>query len=108
MKKETMSRRDALKLGALGTAGLAMLSASNAMAAAPTEKEVKFDEEYDVIVVGTGFAGLAAAAKSVERGYKVLVVEKMGRVGGNSVINGGGMAVPNSAAQKKLRYSRLW
>lgn len=101
MKKETMSRRDALKLGALGTAGLAMLSASNAMAAAPTEKEVKFDEEYDVIVVGTGFAGLAAAAKSVERGYKVLVVEKMGRVGGNSVINGGGMAVPNSAAQKK-------
>ena len=102
MNKESMSRRDALKLGALGTAGLAMLSASNAMAAAPTEKDVKFDEEYDVIVIGTGFAGLSAAAKAAERGYKVLILEKMGRIGGNSVINGGGMAVPNSTWQKKF------
>ena len=101
MSKETMSRRDALKFGALGTVGMAMLSASNAMAAAPTEKDDKFDEEYDVIVIGTGFAGLAAAAKAAERGYKVLILEKMGRVGGNSVINGGGMAVPNSTWQKK-------
>ena len=101
MNKESMSRREALKLGALGTAGFAMLGASNAMAAAPTEKDVKFDEEYDVIVIGTGFAGLAAAAKAAERGYKVLILEKMGRIGGNSVINGGGMAVPNSSWQKK-------
>ncbi len=101
MSQEKMSRRDALKFGALGTVGMAMMSASNAMAAAPTEKDVKFDEEYDVIVIGTGFAGLAAAAKAAERGYKVLILEKMGRVGGNSVINGGGMAVPNSSWQKK-------
>ena len=95
-----MSRRDALKFGVVG-AGAAMLTAVNAMAAAPTEKDVKFDEEYDVIVIGTGFSGLSAAAKAAERGYKVLIIEKMGRVGGNSVINGGGMAVPNSAIQKK-------
>ena len=100
MSQETMSRRDALKLGALGAAG-AMLSASQAMAAAPTEKDVKFDDEYDVIVIGTGFSGLAAAAKAAERGYKVLILEKMGRVGGNSVINGGGMAVPMNKYQKK-------
>ena len=61
MSQETMSRRDALKLGVVG-AGAAMLSAANAMAAAPTEKDVKFDEEYDVIVIGSGFAGLAAAS----------------------------------------------
>ena len=101
MSKEMMSRRDALKFGALGAVGMAMMGATNAMAAAPTEKDVKFDEEYDVIVIGTGFAGLAAAAKAAERGYKVLILEKMGRVGGNSVINGGGMAVPNSTWQKK-------
>ncbi|MBE0497524.1 MAG: flavocytochrome c [Campylobacterales bacterium] len=100
MKKETLSRRDALKFGALG-AGLAVFGASNAMAAALTEKEVKFDEEYDVIVIGTGFAGLAAAAKAAQRGLSVLILEKMGRIGGNSVINGGGMAVPNMALQKK-------
>jgi len=101
MSKEMMSRRDALKLGVVG-AGAAMLSAANAMAAAPTEKDVKFDEEYDVIVIGSGFAGLAAAAKSAERGYKVLILEKMGRVGGNSVINGGAFAVPNNKDQKQF------
>jgi len=98
MSQETMSRRDALKLGMVG-AGAAMLSAANAMAAAPTEKDVKFDEEYDVIVIGSGFAGLAAAAKAAERGNKVLILEKMGRVGGNSVINGGAFAVPNNKDQ---------
>ena len=77
MSQEKMSRRDALKLGVIG-AGAAMLGATNAMAAAPTEKDVKFDEEYDVIIIGTGFAGLAAAAKAAERGYKVLILEKMG------------------------------
>ncbi|WP_333803680.1 flavocytochrome c [Sulfurospirillum sp.] len=101
MSQETMSRRDALKLGMVG-AGAAMLSAANAMAAAPTEKDVKFDEEYDVIVIGSGFAGLAAAAKSAERGLKVLILEKMGRVGGNSVINGGAFAVPMNNDQKQF------
>ncbi|WNY98480.1 flavocytochrome c [Sulfurospirillum sp. 'SP'] len=99
MSQETMSRRDALKFGMMG-AGAAMLAASNAMAAAPTEKDVKFDEEYDVIVIGSGFAGLAAAAKAAERGYKVLILEKMGRVGGNSAINGGAFAVPMNPDQK--------
>lgn len=101
MEKEFLSRRKALKMGALG-AGVAMMSAVQAMGAAPTEKEVQFDEEYDVIVIGSGFAGLAAAAKASERGLKVLVVEKMGRIGGNSVINGGAFAVPNNADQKKF------
>ncbi|ACZ13096.1 flavocytochrome c [Sulfurospirillum deleyianum] len=98
MSQETMSRRDALKFGVLG-AGAAMLTASQAMAAAPMEKDVKFDEEYDVIVIGSGFAGLAAAAKAAERGLKVLILEKMGRVGGNSVINGGAFAVPMNPDQ---------
>jgi len=101
MNKEAISRREALKLGALGAAGLAMLGATNVEAATILEKDVKFDETYDVIVIGTGFAGLAAAAKASERGLKVLVIEKMGRIGGNSVINGGGMAVPNNKYQKK-------
>ena len=101
MKKESISRREALKLGVIGT-GLAIFGASNVAASTTFEKDVKFDEEYDVIVIGSGFAGLAAAAKASERGYKVLVVEKMGRVGGNSVINGGAFAVPDNADQRKF------
>ena len=47
----------------------------------------KWDEEVDVIVVGSGFAGLAAAAeaKNANAG-NVIVLEKMRAPGGNSVI----------------------
>ncbi|MBS9782204.1 MAG: flavocytochrome c [Arcobacter sp.] len=103
MKTENLSRRDALK-GAAGLATLAMFGATTSLLSKeiPNEKNVKFDEEYDVIVIGTGFAGLAAAAKAAQRGLKVLVIEKMGRIGGNSVINGGAFAVPNNDDQKKF------
>ena len=63
----------------------------------------KWDEEADIIVVGSGFAGLAAAAeaKNANAG-NVIVLEKMRAPGGNSVINGGIFAVPGSPAQVKL------
>lgn len=95
-----MSRRNALKLGALGI-GATILSTNAVANTVLLAKDVKFDEEYDVIVIGTGFAGLSAAVKAAERGLSVLVVEKMGRIGGNSTINGGAMAVPNNRLQKE-------
>lgn len=102
MSKKILSRRQALKVGVLGTASLAMFGATNAMGSIRQEKDVQFDEEYDVIVIGSGFAGLSAAAKAAEKGLKILVVEKMGRIGGNSTINGGAFAVPNNEDQKKF------
>lgn len=96
---QKISRRDALKMSLAGAGALA-LGGVNANAAT-NEKEVKFDEEYDVIVIGSGFAGSMATLKALERGLKVLMVEKMGRSGGNSVINVGNMAVPNNEYQKE-------
>lgn len=50
----------------------------------------KWDETHDIIVVGGGFAGLAAAHSAKTNGAKdVVLVEKMPFVGGNSQINGG-------------------
>lgn len=91
------SRREFLKIGALGAGALALGAATTLNA---SQNEPKFDEMYDVIIVGSGFAALAAAVKASSRGLSVLVVEKMGRLGGNSVINGGLFAVPNSKKQK--------
>ena len=79
-------------------AGALALGASSACAA-QNAKDVKFDEEYDIVIIGTGFAGLAAAIKASGRGKKVLILEKMGRAGGNSVINGGNMAAPMNKFQ---------
>lgn len=42
------------------------------------------DPRPDAIVVGTGLAGLAATLSILDRGGKVLVLEKEPRVGGNS------------------------
>lgn len=99
MQKQ-ISRRDLLKLSMAGAGALA-LGAVNAQASAVDAKDVKFDEEWDVIIIGSGFAGLAAGLKAAQKGNKVLILEKMGRIGGNSVINGGGMAVANNPVQAK-------
>jgi len=39
-------------------------------------------ERYDVVVIGSGIAGLAAGALLAHWGYKTLVVEKLSRIGG--------------------------
>ena len=44
---------------------------------------------YDVIVVGAGGAGIAAAAQAVQNGNSVLVIEKNAEVGGNTLVSGG-------------------
>ena len=51
------------------------------------------DETYetDVVVVGAGGAGLAAAASILQQGKRVIVVEKFPAVGGNTVRTGGPM-----------------
>ncbi|MEG1968650.1 MAG: flavocytochrome c [Burkholderiaceae bacterium] len=61
----------------------------------------KWDETADVVVIGSGFAGLAAAIEAKKAGANVIVLEKMRTPGGNSIINGGIIAVPGSAVQKE-------
>lgn len=94
-----LSRRNFMKMSAVGAGMLAASTAANAMSI--DSKEVKYDEEYDVVIIGSGYAALSAAITAAEKGDKVVVVEKMGRIGGNSVINGGLLAVVNNPKQKK-------
>ena len=68
---------------------------------------MKFDwnEKTDVIVIGSGFAGLAAAIEAKNSGSNVIVLEKMRVAGGNSVISDGGIAAPDTVMQKELGIS---
>lgn len=61
----------------------------------------KWDETADVVIVGTGFAGLSAAIEARVAGAEVLVIEKMRVHGGNSIINGGEMAAVGNRFQKE-------
>lgn len=53
------------------------------------EKAADETLECDVVVIGAGGAGLAAAISAEQNGAKVIVVEKMPKVGGNTILAGG-------------------
>lgn len=47
------------------------------------------EETYDVVVVGAGGAGMAAAAQAAQDGNTVLVIEENAEIGGNTLVSGG-------------------
>ena len=60
-------------------------------------KEVR---DYDVIVVGSGAAGLSAAISAADAGASVLVVEADTQVGGSSRLSGGHFYAAGTSLQK--------
>ena len=57
--------------------------------------------EYDIIVVGSGGAGMAATVGAVDQGAKVLLLEKMPVAGGNTCFAEGGMNACCTRFQKE-------
>ena len=47
------------------------------------------EETFDVVVVGAGGAGMAAAAQAAQDGNKVCIIEKNAEIGGNTLVSGG-------------------
>ena len=56
-----------------------------------------FDEAYDIVVVGYGFAGGIAAIEAACNGAKVLICEKMPQPGGISICSGGAVRCAGNA-----------
>ena len=79
----------------------AAISAAALPGAASAALEVKKpDETFDIVVVGSGVAGTIAAITAAEGGARVLLVEKMNRLGGTSRFSGLNFACVGSPAQK--------
>ena len=60
------------------------------------------NDTADVVVVGAGGSGLAAAISANQKGASVILVEKNGEVGGNTLVCGGIYNCPDEALQKKV------
>nr|VUD28369.1 fumarate reductase flavoprotein subunit [Raoultella sp. NCTC 9187] len=77
----------------------AMLKSSKALAVEEggDDRAVK---SYDVVVVGSGGAGLAAAIQAHDEGARVLIVEKMPTIGGNTIKASAGMNAAETRFQR--------
>jgi succinate dehydrogenase/fumarate reductase flavoprotein subunit len=63
---------------------------------------LNWDLEADVVIIGSGAAGLPAAIKAAEGGASVLVVETNYDIGGHAIISGGNVPLGGgTSAQKK-------
>lgn len=70
------------------------------MAHAATEQS--WDLEADVVIIGSGAAGLPAAIKAADGGASVIVVEANYDIGGHAIISGGNVPLGGgTSAQKK-------
>ena len=92
----SFSRRNFLRT--LAVTGLASGSAF----AAPASYLQPFNEIHDLVIVGSGFAGLSAAYAALKAGViDILLLDKMEAFGGNSCLCGGLMSVPLNPKQQK-------
>jgi 3-oxosteroid 1-dehydrogenase len=59
------------------------------------------EDEYDVVVVGSGAAGMTAALTAAKQGLRAVVVEKAAKYGGSTARSGGGVWIPNNEALQR-------
>ncbi|MEV0064660.1 3-oxosteroid 1-dehydrogenase [Nocardia sp. NPDC050718] len=59
-------------------------------------------ETVDVVVVGSGAAGMSAAITAARHGLSVVMVEKASRWGGSTARSGGGVWIPGNSALGRL------
>ena len=96
-----VARRNLLKTGLMCTGAAAAAGVSLPASAAVEPKSKIAREEWDVVVVGAGFAGLCAALEAKEKGAKVLLIEKMGRPDCTSAYSSGWIAATKTRYQDK-------
>ncbi|MBF6134204.1 3-oxosteroid 1-dehydrogenase [Nocardia otitidiscaviarum] len=61
---------------------------------------VSSEHSYDVVVVGSGAAGMTAALTAAHHGLRAVLIEKAAHYGGSTARSGGGVWIPGNKALK--------
>jgi len=77
----------------------AMVKSSKVLAA-EEGSDSNATKQYDVVVIGSGGAGMAAAIQAHDEGASVLMVEKMPTIGGNTIKASAGMNAAETRFQR--------
>jgi FAD binding domain len=92
----SIDRRGFLTAGAV--AGAAAMAPTRP---AEAQEAVAWDREVDVVVIGAGAGGLAAAIAAREKGASVLIVEKNFDIGGRAMMSSGGLYIGGGNRMQK-------
>jgi len=82
------TRRDVVRALAFG-AGAGMLASASDAAPVRADSTVRWDDTADLVIVGSGAAGISAALEARAQGLDVLVLERFTIPGGSSSLSGG-------------------
>lgn len=74
-------------------------------AAAPAAPAEDISTECDIVIVGAGGAGMTAAIEAANAGKKVIVLESLAMVGGNSIRSTGGINAAKTVEQDSNEFS---
>lgn len=78
------------------------VDALKAIKPAAKEKEADQELETDVLVLGAGGAGMAAAVTASQNGKEVIVIEKTGQMGGNTIMAGGALNAVDDGSETAI------
>lgn len=110
--RNALSKQDILTIEADGVSGATLtstgtidainMSIRNSRGEEVGSPEIYHDAICDVAVIGAGGAGLCASIEASSKGMDVIILEKMGIVGGNTNYSTGGINAAETSFQQAL------
>ena len=102
MKQTTTNgRRSFLKNAAAATATLAATRVIGTAQSNSASNTRKWDKQVDIVIVGSGIAGICASIEAADAGAKVMVLEKDSQPGGCAKFSGGHMTAAGTDVEAR-------